>query len=79
MHPVILDYVGKCLNICSCGKVFESEIMHQHSGSCDADPGNAVFMDNGETIAHWWKVLSSKIRVCLFLLDHLQGRVCRET
>ncbi|XP_042037147.1 uncharacterized protein LOC121783210 isoform X2 [Salvia splendens] len=61
---LLLSDTGLLGVVCAChGLCMSISKFLEHSGSCDADPGNAVFMDNGETIAHWWKVFSSKIRI----------------
>ncbi|KAL1552229.1 hypothetical protein AAHA92_13054 [Salvia divinorum] len=61
---LLLSDTGLLGVVCIChGLCMSISKFSEHSGSCDADPGNAVFMDNGETIAHWWKAFSSKTRI----------------
>ncbi|XP_057800003.1 uncharacterized protein LOC131015587 isoform X2 [Salvia miltiorrhiza] len=58
---LLLSDIGLLGVVCTChGLCMSISKFSEHSGSCDVDPGNAVFMDNGETIAHWWKAFSSR-------------------
>jgi len=38
-------------------------VILQHSGLCDVNPGDAVHMDSGETIAQWRKLYFQKFEV----------------
>lgn len=39
-----------------CLKLVLTSLTVQHSGVCDVNPGAAVHMDSGETIAQWRKL-----------------------
>jgi hypothetical protein len=53
LHPFGRFSLVKCL----------FAVMFQHSGLCDVNPGDAVHMDSGETIAQWRKLYFQKFEV----------------
>ncbi|KAL0394303.1 UNVERIFIED_CONTAM: Histone-lysine N-methyltransferase, H3 lysine-4 specific [Sesamum latifolium] len=58
---LLLSDTGLLGVVCSCHGLYMSiSKFSEHSGSSDVNPGNAVRMDNGETVAHWWKTLISQ-------------------
>ncbi|KAH6804782.1 hypothetical protein C2S51_033029 [Perilla frutescens var. frutescens] len=58
---LLLSDTGLLGVVCTCHGLYMSiSQFSEHSGSCDVDPGNAVCMDNGDTVAHWWKAFSSR-------------------
>lgn len=46
-----------------CLKLVLTSLTVQHSGVCDVNPGAAVHMDSGETIAQWRKLNFHKFGV----------------
>lgn len=61
---LLLSDTGLLGVVCTCHGLYMSiSKFSEHSGSRDVDPGNAVCMDSGETVAHWWKAFSSRTGV----------------
>ncbi|KAK4415408.1 Histone-lysine N-methyltransferase trr [Sesamum alatum] len=58
---LLLSDTGLLGVVCTCHGLYMSiSKFSEHSGSSDVNPGNAVRMDNGETVAHWWKTSFSQ-------------------
>ncbi|XP_011081502.1 uncharacterized protein LOC105164543 isoform X1 [Sesamum indicum] len=58
---LLLSDTGLLGVVCTCHGLYMSiSKFSEHSGKTDVNPGNAVLMDNGETVAHWWKSLFSQ-------------------
>ncbi|PIN23140.1 Histone-lysine N-methyltransferase [Handroanthus impetiginosus] len=58
---LLLSDMGLLGVVCACHGLYMSiSKFSEHSGSCNVNPGNAVRMDNGESIVHWWETFLSK-------------------
>ncbi|KAG8375823.1 hypothetical protein BUALT_Bualt10G0140400 [Buddleja alternifolia] len=58
---LLLSDTGLLGVVCSCHGLYMSiSKFSEHSGSCDVNPGSAVRMENGETVAHWRNTYLSK-------------------
>ncbi|KAL8475194.1 hypothetical protein ACS0TY_031571 [Phlomoides rotata] len=58
---LLLSDTGLLGVVCACHGLYMSiSKFSEHSGYCDVNPGLAVRMDNGETLAHWWQTFFSK-------------------
>ncbi|GER51719.1 histone-lysine N-methyltransferase trr [Striga asiatica] len=67
---LLLSDTGLLGVVCACHGLYMSiSKFSEHSGLYDLDPGSAVRMNNGVTIAHWWKTFSDKSGIRL-----LEGR-----
>ncbi|KAL8205036.1 hypothetical protein R6Q57_010659 [Mikania cordata] len=61
---LFLSYSGLLGVVCSChGFHMSISKFSEHSGLQDVNPGDAVHMDGGETIAQWRKVYFSKLGI----------------
>ncbi|KAA8525531.1 hypothetical protein F0562_007386 [Nyssa sinensis] len=61
---LLLSNTGLLGVVCSChGLHMSVSKFSEHSGLCDVNPGDAVYMDSGETIAQWRRLYFHKFGI----------------